>query len=83
MTSEAVWRLSKGPHHISNMHMDKKVIGVTGFKSDLRDCLENVVAPRVCQKGPYHISNMQMQVCGGSLNSNLRSDLISEAVLRH
>ena len=35
--------------YISNMHMDKSVIGITDFKSevkfDLRGCLEDVVTP--------------------------------------
>ena len=44
----------KGTYHINNMHMDKQVIGVTDFKSevilDLQGCLEAVVASEAAKR---------------------------------
>ena len=62
------------------MHMDKYVIGVTDFKSEvrvyLRGCLEAVVASEAWPVPlPYHISNMHMDkyVIGVS---DLKSEVI-------
>ena len=48
----------KGPYHISNMLMNKQVIGVIDFKSevkcDLQGCLEAVVASQAA-KGVHTI----------------------------
>ena len=49
MASEAA---KKGPNNISNMHMDKQVIEVTDFKSEVRFDLGGCSALRGCQKRP-------------------------------
>ena len=53
MPSEAA---KKGQYHVSNIHPDKYVIGVTDFKTeirfDIRGCLEAAVASEAKKSHP-------------------------------